>query len=146
MAEEQAQEGHGAEEQTTEEAWRQVGEQLEALGDSLSRAFRAAWESEETQQHVQSMQNGLEKMVEKVDRAVKEAGESAEARKLRAEAERTAESLQKAGDQTWQELRPRLISGLARVNAELEGFIERMEPTEPAGEAEEGAATENQES
>ena len=38
-------------EQTTEEAWRKVGGQFQALGENLAKAFRTAWESEENRQH-----------------------------------------------------------------------------------------------
>lgn len=126
MTEDQKQ-GYPPEEQAAEEAWREVGRQFEALGESLSKAFRAAWEDEQTQQHVRSMQDGLEKMVDRVDRAVKEAGESEQGKRLRTEAEKTAESLRKAGEQTWQETRPQLISALTTVNAELQRLIESLE-------------------
>lgn len=116
--------------QSAEEAWREVGQQFETLGESLSTAFRAAWESEETQQHVQSMQSGLEKLVDRVDRAVKEAGESEKGQRIRAEAQKTAESLRYAGEQTWEDVRPQLLNALTKANAELERFIERMEQRE----------------
>lgn len=133
MAEEQTQEQNAAQEQSTEEAWREVGQQFEALGESLSRAFRAAWDSDETQRHVRSMQDGLEKMIEKVDHAVKDAGESQQGRRLRTEAEKTAETLRAAGEQTWQEARPQLLSVLKKVNAELQRLTESLEQEPPSG-------------
>ena len=45
-------------EQTTGEAWREVGRQFQALGESLATAFRTAWESEENREHVQDMKTG----------------------------------------------------------------------------------------
>lgn len=135
MAEEQVHEHDAAKEQTTEDAWREVGRQFETLGESLSRAFRVAWEREETQQHVQSMQDGLEKMVERIDQAVREARESQQGKKLRAEAEKTAESLRKAGEQTWQEARPQLLTALKKANTELQRFIEDLE-NRPASDSE----------
>jgi hypothetical protein len=127
VAEEQLQEDEVTQEQNAEEAWREVGREFEALGESLSQAFRSAWKSEQTQQHVRSMQRGVEQMLDKVDRTVKEAGESPQAEKIRAEAEKTATTLQKAGEHTWQEAHPRLLAALQRLNAELERIIETLE-------------------
>jgi hypothetical protein len=114
-------------EHTPQEAWGEVGRQFEALGESLARAFRAAWESEETRRHVQSVQDGLEKMVDKVNRAVEDVSQSTQGKQLRTEAEKTAESLRKAGEQTWQEAQPHLLSALTKINAELKEVIDRME-------------------
>ncbi|MFO7743196.1 MAG: hypothetical protein R6X31_12875 [Anaerolineae bacterium] len=126
----------GGEEQTTEEAWEEVARRFEALGNSLDRAIRAAWEREDTQRHLASIQGGLQKMADKIDRAISEASESAEARALRSEADKAAESARLAGEQTWREARPHLLSALTRINAELERAIARMERQEPTSEAE----------
>ena len=123
------------EKQTTEEAWREVGQQFQALGESLAEAFRTAWESEETRRHVQNMQDGLEAMIDHVDRAIKEASVSHEAEKMRGEAERAAASLRTAGEQTWQEARPHLLSALTQINAELQKMISRLKEEESASEA-----------
>jgi len=154
MAEKEAQEQDAAQEQSTEEAWREVGRQFEALGESLSRAVRAAWEREETQQHVRSMQDGLEKMAHTIEHAVKEAGDSEQGKKLRTEAGKTAETLRAAGEQTWQEARPQLLAALKRMNAELQRFTESLEQKPPSdsesrrqtsGQAETSTAPEGQE-
>jgi hypothetical protein len=120
--------------QTTEEAWREVGRQFQTLGESLAEAFRTAWESEENRRHVQNMQDGLEAMVDHVGRAIKEAGASPEGEKIRGEAARAAESLRAAGEQTWQEARPHLLSALTQINAELQKMIARLKE-ESASEA-----------
>lgn len=119
------------EKQTTDEAWREVGRQFQALGESLAEAFRTAWRSEETRRHVQNMQDGLKAMVDHVDRAIKEASTSPEAQRLRAEAEKAAQSARAAGEQTWQEARPHLLSALNQINAELQKMITRLEDEEP---------------
>jgi hypothetical protein len=123
------------EKQTTDEAWREVGKQFQALGESLAEAVRTAWESDETRRHVQNMQDGLEAMVDKVDRAIKEASASPKAQKLRGEAEKAAESLREAGEQTWQEVQPQLLSALNQINAELQKMIGRLKGEEPTSEA-----------
>lgn len=123
------------EKQTTDEAWREVGRQFQALGESLAEAFRTAWESEETRRHVQNMQGGLEAMVNKVDQALKEAIASPRGERLRIEAEKAAESIQAAGEQTWHEVQPHLLSALNQINAELQKMIGRLKGEEAASEA-----------
>lgn len=115
------------EEQTTKDSWREVGEQFQALGHSLARAFRAAWEREETREHVQSMKAGLESMVDQVNRAIEETSASPEGQRVRQEMEKAAESARLAGEKTLQDARPHLLSVLSQVNAELEKVIRRME-------------------
>ena len=44
------------EEQTTNEAWSEVGKQFQSLGESLAKAFRTAWEDEENRQHQRTQQ------------------------------------------------------------------------------------------
>ncbi|MGD8245042.1 MAG: hypothetical protein PVG25_02130 [Anaerolineae bacterium] len=122
MAEEQINE-----ERTTEEAWSEVGRQFEALGESLATAFRAAWQSEDTRQHVQSVQNGLEIMVNRVGQAIQDASQSPEGERVRTEAAKTAESLRSAGEEAWEEAQPHLLSALTRINAELNKLLDRME-------------------
>ena len=123
------------EKQATDEAWRQVGQQFQTLGESLAETFRTAWESEETRRHVQNMQDGLEAMVSRVDQALKEAIASPKGKKLRTEAEKTAESLQAAGEQTWQEAQPHLLSALNQINAELQKMIGRLKGEKATSEA-----------
>jgi hypothetical protein len=143
MTQDQAGEKH-----STEEAWSEVGRQFEALGDSLSRAFRAAWESEETRRHVEAVQDGMEKMLSKVNRAVEEASQSPQGKKLRTEAAKTAETLRAAGEQTWQDAQPHLLSALTKINTELERILDRMERPETASQgpaAEDASGEETQE-
>lgn len=119
----------------TEEAWRQVGRQLEALGESLASTFRTAWQKAEGSEEVQNMQTGLEAMVDKVGKAIKEVGGSAEAQQVRQRMEQTAEALHTAGAQTFEEARPHLVSALNQVNNELHKLIQSLqgseEPTPP---------------
>ena len=122
------------EKRTTDEAWREVGSQFQALGESLAEAFRTAWESEETRGHVQSMEDGLEAMIDHIGRAIKEARTSPDAEKVRGEVEKATESLRGAGAETWQEVRPHLLAALNQINAELQRMIVRLEE-ESASEA-----------
>jgi uncharacterized membrane protein YccC len=127
MSEEQTDKEGSATQRSADDAWREVGREFEALGESLSRAVRAAWRNEETQRHVRSMQDGLEKMADEVDRAVKDASESERAKRLREEAEKAADSLRRAGEETWREARPQLLTALRRLNDQLQRLIEDLE-------------------
>lgn len=121
-------------EQTTQESWREVGDQFKALGDSLSRAFRTAWESEENRQHLESIKSGLKAMVDQVGQALadasaalEEASTSPEGQKVRREAEKAAESARVAGEKALEEARPHVLSAVRQINAELEKWIRGME-------------------
>jgi Skp family chaperone for outer membrane proteins len=118
------------------DAWREVGQQFQTLGESLAAAFRATWEDEETRQHLQGMQDGLEAMVKDIGQAMKEATASPEAQKARGEFEKAAESLRSAGQQTLKEAQPRLLSALHQVNEELQKMISRLEQRGTASETE----------
>jgi len=117
---------------TPGDAWRDVGKQFEALGQSLATAFRAARESEETRKHTQAMQSGLETMVKEVSQAIQETAASPEGQKARAEARKAAESLRAAGAHTWQEARPHLASTLRQLSADLQKMIIQLEQEESA--------------
>lgn len=119
---------------TTDEVWREVGQQFEALGKSLSQAFRATWESEETRKQVEKLEDGLNRATQKAGEVVKKAGSSPEAQKLREEAEKTTESLQAAGQKTWEDARPHLLSALTQFNTELQKMIDRLQQQEATPE------------
>ncbi len=109
------------------DAWEDVGKQFQTLGESLAKAFRTAWENEQNQQRLHEMRNGLESIVHNVDQAIQETAASPEGQQIRSEANRAAESLRSATEQTAQEVRPHLVSALRQVNEELQKFINRME-------------------
>ncbi|HVN52981.1 MAG TPA: hypothetical protein VMT46_01530 [Anaerolineaceae bacterium] len=109
------------------DAWEDVGKQFETLGESLAKAFRAAWNSEENQQRLQEMRSGLESIARNVDQAMQDTAASPEGQKIKTEANRAAESLRVATEQTAEEIRPRLVKALRQVNDELQKIIDRME-------------------
>ena len=115
-------------EHTTDESWREVGRQFQALGEGLAQAVRTAWESEENRQHVENMRTGLESMVEHVSRAIQEACDSPDGQRVRSEVERAAQSARVAGEKALQDAQPHLLSALNYVNDEIQKIIVRMEP------------------
>jgi len=81
-------------------------------------------------------------MVNEVGKAIRESAASPQVQQMRTEAEKAAESLRLAGEQTVQEVRPQLLSALHQVNAELQKMISRMEEKPPEKPAAEGKTTE----
>lgn len=124
-------------ESTVEGSWQEVGRQFQALGESLAQAMRSAWQNEETQRRVNEMRTGLESMAREVGKAVEDTAKSPEGQKIRSEAERAADSVRVATEQTVQEVRPQLLTALQQLNSELQKLIDRMESrrSAPAGEA-----------
>jgi hypothetical protein len=111
----------------TKDAWREVGQQFQTLGESLANAFRTMWEDEENRQHAQDLQAGLEKMVNDVGKAIKETSESPEGQKVRAEAQKAAESARVAGKKAMQDTRPHILSALRALDSELQKMIDKLE-------------------
>lgn len=124
--------------QTTNEAgqpagdasWQEVGKQFETLGQSIAQAVRAAWENESTQRQLHELRTGLESMVRDVEKAIQDSANTPRGQQIRQEAERAAESLKSASQQTVQEVRPHLVSALKQVNDELQRLIDRMQNKE----------------
>jgi uncharacterized membrane protein YccC len=117
-------EGSGS---TTDSNWQEVGRQFQELGQSLAQAMRTAWENEETQRRVQAMRMGLQSMAQEIGKAVEDTAHSPEGQKVRQDAERAAETLRGAAEQTVQEVRPQLINALEQLNVELQKLVSRME-------------------
>lgn len=117
--------------QGVEESWQEVGRQFHALGESLARAFRTAWESGENRQHLESVKDGLESLVENVGRAIQDTSASPEGQRMREEVEKAAHSARAAGERALQDARPHLLSALEWMNEEMQKIIDRLEQ-EPA--------------
>ena len=109
------------------DAWREVGQQFESLGQSLANAFRTMWEREENRQHVEQIKSNLEQMANEVSQAVKQAADTVEGQDVKAQARKAAESAQKAGQAAIDEARPHLVKALRQVNTELQKLIEQWE-------------------
>jgi glycogen synthase len=67
------------EQKSAGETWREVSDQLRAIGESLSAAFRTAWKSQESGQYLQDMRSGLAAMIDEIDRAIGQVSTSSEA-------------------------------------------------------------------
>jgi hypothetical protein len=124
--------GTGQPKAETRQAWEEVGHQFEQLGQSLATAFRTLWESEETQQNVESLRDGLQSMAADVSAAVNKSVTSEDTEKIKAEARKAAKSAQAATEKTAEEIRPQVTKALKQVNAELQKLIERLETEKDA--------------
>jgi hypothetical protein len=142
--------GTGQPKAETRQAWEEVGHQFEQLGQSLATAFRTLWESEETQQNVESLRDGLQSMAADVSAAVNKSVTSEDTEnadvsaavnksvtsedteKIKAEAQKAAKSAQAATEKTAEEIRPQVTKALKQVNAELQKLIERLETEQDA--------------
>jgi hypothetical protein len=127
MSEHPSSSGQNPNSQGTKEAWREVGRQFQALGDSLSEAFRAAWTDENNRERVEEMRTGIESMVNQVGKVLKDYSNTPEGQQVRQEAKRAAENFRTAGEQTMTEARPHLVTALRQVNSELQRMIDQMD-------------------
>ncbi|MGC9347088.1 MAG: hypothetical protein ACP5JG_03025 [Anaerolineae bacterium] len=109
------------------EAWREVGRSFESLGQSLSHAFRTAWEDESTQDAMEEVRAGLQSMARSVADAVDDTMESPEGQKFREEAERFAESAREAGEQAASEARPHIVAAMKTIQDGLASAIQQLE-------------------
>jgi ElaB/YqjD/DUF883 family membrane-anchored ribosome-binding protein len=108
------------------EAWQEVGRQFQSLGESLATAFKSAWESEENRQRAEAMRSGLESLIDNVGQVIRETAQSDKGQQVVNNAKGAAESLRQAGEQTVQEVRPRLVDALQKVNDELTRLIDSL--------------------
>lgn len=114
-------------EKKSSEAWEEIGTQLRSLGDSLAHMFRTAWQDEENRTRLDELSSDLEAMIVNVNEAIREAARSEEGQQVKEEAENTFRKLYQAGQQTFQEARPHLISALHQLDDVLREMVDRME-------------------
>jgi hypothetical protein len=129
-------------EATSEQAWRRVGEQFEALGKSLAAAFEEAWHDEANRQAAQDVESGLKSMSRAVADAVDQAAQSPEGQQFRADAERMARSAHVAGKQALDEARPQILAAFQSIQQGLQSAIDKLqsERRSYAGESEDEAS------
>jgi len=119
------------------DVWQEVGKQFQRLGESLAAAFQTSIKDEPTRQNMKDLQDGLESAVQDIRGTVQKGVSELESRNFGEQARQAADSLINAGEQTVDEMRPRLLSALQQLNHELNRLIESMQskPSEPpAGE------------
>ncbi|MDH3674354.1 MAG: IncQ-type mobilization protein MobB [Anaerolineae bacterium] len=109
------------------EALNEVGQQFQALGQSLATALKAVWQSEEMRQNMSEVQTHVEAMAGEFSKAAKQTMASEEAQHVQSEVEKAAQSAKSSGRQVAEEVRPQLLAAFRQVRSELDGIIGRME-------------------
>ena len=111
---------------SSSDPWREVGQQFESLGQSLSAAFQKLQHDEATRQAMNDVASGLKTMAQAVSNAVDEAAASPEGQKFRADAERAVDSAAKMGQEAVSEARPKLLAALESMRAGLQSAIAEL--------------------
>ncbi len=111
------------------DAWKEVGEQFAALGESIAQTFREAWNRESNQQMVDDVRTGLKSMANSVAQAVDDAAASPEGQKFREDAEQFVTSAHETGKRAVEDARPHVLSALEQVNASLKDLISQLSGT-----------------
>jgi hypothetical protein len=107
--------------------------ELNALGQQLSAAIKALWESEESRQLRQEIGDGFVEVGRQVNSAVQSAQESETTQQI---GEQVKEAMDKARESDLAaQLEEGLVIGLQDLNRGLSSLVKSMEPTAPAKEA-----------
>lgn len=122
------------------ESWVEVGQRFQSLGESIAAAFKSTWENEETQAQWEKVKIDMEAAANDIGRAAQETAATEEAQKAKAEAYKTAEAAQQAGQEAMDEVKPHLLDAFRKIRTELDKAIESMENSETE-EAETDQAT-----
>ena len=127
---------------TSAQAWQRVGEQFEALGKSLAAAFQEAWHDEANREAAREVESGLKSMSRAVADAVDEAAHSPEGQRLRADAERMAQSAHEVGKQAIDEARPQILAAFQSIQQGLQSALDELQGkhSQPPGPSEDEGA------
>jgi len=117
-------------EASANEAWQEVGQRFQTLGESLAAAFKSTWENEEPQTQWEKVRADMEATANDIGRAAKETAATEEAQKAKAEAYKTAEAAQQAGQEVMDDVKPHLLAAFRKIRTELDKAIEGMEKSE----------------
>jgi len=112
------------------EAWAEVGQRFQTLGESLAAAFKSTWENKETQAQWEKVKTDVEAAAHDIGRAAKETAATEEAQKAKAEAYKTAAAAQQAGQEVMDDVKPHLLAAFRKIRSELDQVIGSMEASE----------------
>ena len=108
-------------------------EELHALGQQLSAAVRALWESEDSQQLRQEIGEGFVEVGRQVNAAVQSAQESEAGQQF---SEQMKEAVDRARESDLAaQLEEGLATGLRELNRGIASLVSSLEPAAPAEEA-----------
>jgi soluble cytochrome b562 len=113
-------------------------DEFEALGQELSTAVKALWESEESRKLRQDLRDGFAELGRQLDTAVKSAQESEAAKEF---GEQVKETYDKARQSDLAgQLEQGLLDGLRDLNQEISKLVGSLQEKEPPG-TDEGTGT-----
>jgi soluble cytochrome b562 len=103
----------------------QILDEIEALGQELSAAVKALWESEESRKLRQDLREGFIELGRQLDTAVKSAQESEAAKEF---GEQMKDTLDKARSSDLAgKLEQGLVSGLRELNQEVSKLVDSLQ-------------------
>ena len=120
-------------------AWSDVLEQLDALGDAIGRWTTAAVNDPDNRERAQELKEHVERMARKAGDAIDGASESASksdvGQAFKDAAGKTGEAFKVAGTRFTEEVAPKMASAFRGAADKLHQAAERMEYTETSGGA-----------
>jgi ribosome recycling factor len=114
---------------SADSSWDDVAREFQLLGKTLGDAVRAAWQRQDSGDHVRELQASLQSIIDEVNRAVDQGIATPEAQQARAQLTRLTESIRVATERTTEELRPELVALLRQANAELRRLTGQDDPS-----------------
>ena len=127
MTEEKTSGQGGSSEKSSSDIWCEVGENFESFGQSLASAFKETWENGEIRE---KLRVSLDSLADGIHQAAEDLKEPEKAQQAREKVEKAAKSAQESGTQAFHEAKPRVISSLRHLSAELQKTIDRLEREE----------------
>jgi hypothetical protein len=119
------------------ESWQEIGQNFKDLGENLAAAFKAAYQNEETRQHLAEVQVLLTKVVDEVKRAGQNIAAAPEVQQVKEEVKKAAQTAKTTGQEAAVDWQPHLTAALQAVKVELDQLIQRLEQSKPAADEKE---------
>ncbi|PKQ29512.1 MAG: hypothetical protein CVT60_05010 [Actinobacteria bacterium HGW-Actinobacteria-10] len=125
----------------SDEAWRDVVEQLNGLGEAIGRWATAAASDPAYREHAAEFKAGVEKITSSIGDAFDDASKSDVGQQFAQAATKTGEAFKTAGERVSQEAAPRIASAFGKAAATLQRAAERMERADETGSPATGPVT-----
>lgn len=119
---------------TGQNPWNSLGDEFQALGQSIAVSIKEAWHDEKNQQHLEGLQHGLQNMANRVSKAVDETVNSPKTDEVKTEVKKASGELKDLGGKVYTDSRPHLIKALKTMEEGLQSLIGRLEKEPPPAE------------
>lgn len=101
------------------EDWREVVEALNALGESIGRATRAAVDDDENRRRLRELRDGLEALALRLGESVEQVAASPEGRMVKQAVGEAATTVEAAGERVVEEVRPEMANAFRQATAKF---------------------------